>query len=249
LEVGKVLKDNESLTILGRQPHRAMVKHATELLLKRLISFVSNGLGLQLTEADRAQISSVALEFLKVDAGADGLRSPKVVLRTSSEAKKAIQDEDFDKALLLFEQLNTSAPKHLHNWEHDHGLALSYKGRYEEAVKQYDRYLSKNPGSVATMYNKTVALARWKGIAAASSLVKKTERAFMLLLHGEDAGRALYGLGGLKALVGDSERALSFLEKAIRNESQSAKWARHDPAWETLRTNSEFQSLLNEGQI
>jgi tetratricopeptide (TPR) repeat protein len=125
----------------------------------------------------------------------------------------------------------------------NYGLTLSYLGRYSEAIDIYQEGLRDDPNSYVHLYNIAVAMARWKGLEAAEPAMVQAQEMLENANTGED-GAALYGLGGLAALVGDSARALEFLRHAIPLQSSAIEWARHDVAWLDLRANPVFQALL-----
>jgi tetratricopeptide (TPR) repeat protein len=124
------------------------------------------------------------------------------------------------------------------------GLTLSYLERYSEAIEEYDQLLAKSPEDFAFLYNKAVAMARWKGVSGAQSEIQSARDAVSKLLNTDPNGAELYGLGGLEALEGNADKALDYLERAIAVEERAVDWARHDMAWLQLRDDARFQSLM-----
>jgi tetratricopeptide (TPR) repeat protein len=142
---------------------------------------------------------------------------------------------DFTQAIKLNSDANC-----LGEW----GLVLSYQGRYDEALEIYKQDLEKNPNSFVTLYNVAVVSVRWKGKLAAQSEIDYACCALSSVLNTEAHGAALYGLGGIEALLGNAEQALNYLEQAIPLDRNSKIWVRQDLAWHDLRDDLRFQNLI-----
>jgi tetratricopeptide (TPR) repeat protein len=124
------------------------------------------------------------------------------------------------------------------------GLVLSYQGDYAEALEIYKQDLQKNLDSFATLYNIAVVSVRWRGAFSAQFEIYQACQALSSILNTEAHGAALYGLGGIEALLGNVEQSLNYLEQAIPLERNAAIWARQDVAWLDLRGDSRFQRLI-----
>jgi len=142
---------------------------------------------------------------------------------------------DFDKAIALGgDHYNTR------------GFVLSNLGRYEEALRDYEYELKKNPSSPNILYNIAVVMVRWKGLPDAQSYVEKARQALLPLLDTDERRRGLYCLGSLEALCNNNEQALDYLQQVVLlGKGDVVDWARHDIAWATLRaTDERFRALL-----
>jgi tetratricopeptide (TPR) repeat protein len=125
------------------------------------------------------------------------------------------------------------------------GLILSYLGRYAEAIENYEQELHRNPDHHAALYNIAVAMARWKGLPKAQTQIETARAKLQSITDTEVHGAALYGLGGLAAVEGNSDQALNYLQEAIPLNGEAVDWARHDIAWLDLRTDPRFQALIS----
>ncbi len=90
-------------------------------------------------------------------------------------------------------------------------------------------------------------MVRWKGIVFAQKYVDEALNVLQKNLITDSRGSALYGLGGLDAVVGNFDSALDYLEQAIAIEKNAIIWARQDMAWEDLRSPNDrrFQYLVS----
>jgi len=145
---------------------------------------------------------------------------------------------DFDRAITLAE----STTKDLFN---SRGLVLSSLGRYAEAIDSYKQELRENPNSFIYLYNIAVAIMRWKGLPEAQTSIDKSYAALQAVINTDNHYSALYGLGGLAALKGDTVQALTYLQEAVSLSAQVIDWARHDVAWLDLRSDPRFQSIIS----
>ncbi len=148
----------------------------------------------------------------------------------------------YKEALLDFEHATALG---IHVSTLNRGLLLSYLKRYAEALACYEEGLKKAPDDYSLLYNVAVVMARWKGFSESQQHIDKARTALQAVIHKKNHGRALYGLGGLEALAGNTDSALDYLEQAIPLSKKVTNWAQHDIAWLDLRTNPRFQSLLS----
>jgi tetratricopeptide (TPR) repeat protein len=121
--------------------------------------------------------------------------------------------------------------------------------RYEEAMKDYESALKKNPSSVYSLYNIAVVMVRWKGLPDARSYVDKVRQALIPLLDTDKRESGLYGLGGLEALANNNEEALYYLQQAVLLGSNAVDWARDDIAWADLRSTDERFRALGQQRL
>jgi tetratricopeptide (TPR) repeat protein len=144
---------------------------------------------------------------------------------------------DCDRAIALD---NTIVP----NWPGERGLLLSYLGRYAEVISCCEQGLQENPNDYVTLYTLAVVKARWKGLNEAKVEIDKTRAALQAVVNKSTPAGALYRLGGLAALEGDRNQALSYLTDAILLENEPMELARRDLAWLDLRDDPRFVSLI-----
>ena len=130
------------------------------------------------------------------------------------------------------------------NWPGERGLLLSYLGRYAEVISCCEQGLQENPNDYVTLYTQAVVKARWKGLNEAKVEIDKTRAALQAVVNKSTPAGALYRLGGLAALEGDRNQALSYLTQAILLENEPLELARRDLAWLDLRDNPRFVSLI-----
>ena len=125
------------------------------------------------------------------------------------------------------------------------GLALSYLGRYSEAIQSYNESLKRNSHAFSDLYNVAVATVRLRGVTDAHLQIEAVRQTLTSSLNTKSRGAALYGLGGLEAVTGNIDAALNYLRQSILLERQAAIWARQDVAWLDLHSNEYFQDLIS----
>ena len=121
------------------------------------------------------------------------------------------------------------------------GLLLSYLGRYEEAIESYKQALKDETNSFYILYNIAVVMVHWKGLSNTQTYVDAAREALLALTDPTEQDARLYGLGGLEALIGNSDQALDYLQQIP---TEVTDWARDDIAWLGLRTTPRFQALV-----
>ncbi len=130
------------------------------------------------------------------------------------------------------------------------GLVLSYLQQYPESLEVYQEGLRLFDSDIdgyytSLVYNIAVVQSRWKGHRNAKMEIDRARNT--LHSHAESSeGSANYGLGGLAALAGDDELALHYLKSAVQLLDAAVVWAKYDIAWDNLRNDSRFQSLITE---
>jgi tetratricopeptide (TPR) repeat protein len=91
-----------------------------------------------------------------------------------------------------------------------------------------------------------VAKACWKGRDEAQADIDQAQAALQLAVNTDRRALVLYRLGGLAALKGRVDQALTYLQAAIPLHSEPIELARHDPVWDDLRADSRFQLLISK---
>lgn len=145
---------------------------------------------------------------------------------------------DLKQAFNLDETLNDT----LNNWL---GLAFSYTGQYAEAIIKYDKDLEVDPDNYTSLYNKAVAIARWKGLPIAQPDIEKACAVLRSPKTAQKEYAILYGNGGIEAVLGNTEKALDYLKRAVALDIEVADWARHDVAWLDLHSHPVFLNLIS----
>ncbi len=176
---------------------------------------------------------SRAIELRPNDSWAIGLRGQ--VHWEMSHLNEAL--EDFGRAITLDETLANSLCN-------DRGTVLSELGRYAEAIESYEQGLKGDLNRYGLLYNIAITMARWKGLSSAQTYVDIARSALLAAMNTDARGAAFYGLGGLEALIGNTEQALEYLQQAILLDEEAIRSARHDIAWLDLRTDIRFQKLI-----
>jgi tetratricopeptide (TPR) repeat protein len=164
-----------------------------------------------------------------------------------------------EQALDAVEQVVARDPPLLTYWREERAMARMQVGRYEEAQHYFRIALEANPEDRFAMYNSTVNLVRWHGLAEARPAIDRLrarlESVLVTVSDDREIDRSVYELGGLFAMEGEIERALAQLEEAIDRErgkvllSPARKRARVDLAWSGLREQSRFRALTGYRQF
>jgi tetratricopeptide (TPR) repeat protein len=177
-------------------------------------------------------------------------RNPKAPRTRVRRGRVLYLMERNKEALADFEAASALDPDTVKEVLNDFGLLLTYEGRLEDAIARYQQVLEVSGGRPDALYNLAVARARLLGSEQVRADIAKAEAIFSedLVEPKSDSARgtALYGLGGLAAVAGNDSRALDLLEQAVRLSDQAAWWARHDIAWDTVRSDPRFQQVLKD---
>jgi hypothetical protein len=118
---------------------------------------------------------------------------------------------------------------------------LNKLGRYNEAEEIFLIHHQNEPFNIQSLYNLIGTRAYSKSIEYARLFFNKLK--YELLNQEQEI--QYYGLGGLEALEGNLETALDFAQKAVSIDIQMIEWLRHDCAWNSLKDNAEFISIIN----
>jgi tetratricopeptide (TPR) repeat protein len=141
---------------------------------------------------------------------------------------------DFDNAYSLDGELKT-------RYANDRGLVLVSLERFREALETFQEGSADN---YSCRYNIAVCVARWKSVTDAEHELNQARTALNRALNEGERGNGIYGLGGIEALLGNTDSALENLEEALQMDLQYYYWAGHDAAWADLRHNDRFQTLM-----
>ncbi|MBP0021740.1 MAG: tetratricopeptide repeat protein [Cyanobacteria bacterium SBLK] len=147
---------------------------------------------------------------------------------------------DFDRAMALDKHKNL-----FDHWQCERGLLLSYCGQYAEAIASCKEVLRENTEDSFALYNIAVFKARWHGLTEARPEIDRARSVLLSLVGTEEQGLAIYRLGGLAAIEGQTELALSYLEKSVLLDTEAREFALHDVAWLDLRANPSFRAITS----
>lgn len=152
---------------------------------------------------------------------------------------------DLDRAAYLFKQAAEVQPS---NYQAPLLQAACYRGAgrkddartaYRHGLQLAQRYLELNPDDVRAVYlsaNAMVALGeKSRGLEWA---------ALALALAPAPSAMVLYNAAAIYALAGEVERALDFLERAVRAGYMQREPIENDPDFQALRAHPRFDALL-----
>jgi serine/threonine-protein kinase len=163
--------------------------------------------------------------------------APQTQTYGSVEAAILLETGHLDEAMLRIDKVLELDD----NFSHGHfikGRILAAQGKYEDAIREWERTREIAPGAVFPMSSIGYAFAtsgrRDDAVAiltkldsiAASTYVPKYD--FALIHNG----------------LGDSEKALSYLEKSLDEHEVQITWIKKDPRWGNLRAEPRFEALV-----
>jgi len=151
---------------------------------------------------------------------------------------------DLNKALELFEKAQSLRPEDYQSAALI-PAALRQLGRIDEAhradqlaIEAINKHLELNADEARAFNLGAIILARLGEIERAKQW---NERA-MSLAPDDDA--ILYNASCVFAVLGEEDRALAGLQRAIDAGLAGGDWVSHDPDWEQLRDHPRFQALV-----
>jgi adenylate cyclase len=158
-------------------------------------------------------------------------------------ARSCFKSGDLEKSLRLFEQAQEVRPDDYEATQLS-ALVLRQLGRNEEsrsadqrALKRLRKHLELNPDDARAHVLGAGSLAR---LGESGQARQWCERA-MSLAPDDDA--ILYNAACVLATLGEDERALDVLQRAIEAGLAGGDWVARDPDWERLRDHPRFQAL------
>ena len=159
-------------------------------------------------------------------------------------ARSCFKAGDLKKALKLFEKAQSVRPE---DYQSAALIAavLRQLGRSDDAqraeqlaIESINRHLELHAEEARALSLGAIILARLGEVERAKQW---NERA-MLLAPDDDA--ILYNASCVFAVLGEEDRALAGLQRAIEAGLAGGDWVSHDPDWERLRDHSRFQALV-----
>jgi len=121
------------------------------------------------------------------------------------------------------------------------GVLYDKKGQYDEAAVEFGRALEIQPGDPMASKNLATANKNQATIKERQAQILKAEQDAQAK---PDDPRASYKLARIHAAYGNSELALQWLGKAVKQGYKNLEDFKADPAFASLRDEREFQLLL-----
>jgi adenylate cyclase len=223
----------------GSEPHLEKAHEASARALR---------LDPQSAEAHVAAGQGLSMEQHYPDAAAEFERAieldPTLFDAHYYYARSSFKSGDLENALRLFRQAQSVRPDD-HQSVYLEALVLMQLGRHDEARRVYRRalefttkYLDFHRDDARSYVLGAGALAR---LGETEQAKEWADRA-MSLAPDDDA--ILYNAGCALAVVGEEDRALDALERAIGAGLSGGDWVPQDPDWERLREHPRFQALV-----
>ena len=147
--------------------------------------------------------------------------------------------ERYEEAITSYDKALEIKPDDAQVW-YDRGIALGDLERYEEAITSYDKALEIEPDDDDVWNNRGVALYYAHRYGEA---MQSFDRCLEIAPNND------YGLASkaeLYALQGNTEMALSYIEKAIQINEQQRELIRKEPIFNSIRNDPRFQSLVEQ---
>jgi len=144
----------------------------------------------------------------------------------------------YDKVILQSKEVLEAAPQSF--WPHfDLGLAYEQKGRFQEAINEFQKAREMSPPStfVIAALGHTHATAH-QHANAARMLTELSEMSKSFYVPAFDVAVIYAG-------AGDNKLALQWLERAFEERSTWLVYLKYDPRFETLRSDPRFQDIVH----
>jgi adenylate cyclase len=221
------------------EPHLDKAREASARALK---------LDPQSAEAHVAAAQGLSMEQRYADAEAEFERAieldPTLFDALYYYARSCFKSGDLEKSLRLFRQAQSVRPDD-YQAVYLEALVLMQLRGWHEARQAYQRglessrkHLALNPHDARAYVLGAGAFARLGETGRAKEWANRA----MSLAPDDDA--ILYNAGCALAVVGEEERALDALQRAIGAGLAGGDWIPQDPDWERLRDHPRFQALV-----
>lgn len=135
-------------------------------------------------------------------------------------------------------------PEIFEGWRGEMALLLNYMARWEQSLDFCEQAWRRDPNDAFAWYSASVAVACSRDLAAARKFIDRARPLLEAALVGHKRAGAIYRLGGLAALEGRTEAALTHLHEAGQLDTEAYDLARHDPAWLRLRQHPRLIELV-----
>ena len=204
----------------------------------------------QSAEAHVAAGQGLSMEQRYADAAAEFERAievdPTLFDAYYYYARSCFKSGDLEKSLRLFRQAQSVRPDDYQAIYLEALVLMQLRGSnqaretYQRALEAGRKHLALQPGDARAYVLGAGAFAR---LGETEHAKEWAERA-MSLAPDDDA--ILYNAGCALAVVGEEERALDALQRAIGAGLAGGDWIPQDPDWERLRGHHRFQTLLQQ---
>jgi Flp pilus assembly protein TadD len=158
------------------------------------------------------------------------------------QVKKLRKEEQFDDAEnLLRESLETMSEEWT-LWE-QLGHTLVAKEQFKEAEGAFRESIEIDPENFWLWTSLGYTLKEMDDLPNA---IEATEKAFSLSKGKQQNCIAQYNLACYACLSGETEKALDYLEKAVKGDKSIKEWARDDDDFKSISETPEFLELVQE---
>lgn len=223
------------------EPHLVKAREASTRALK---------IDPQSAEAHVAAAQGLSMEQRYADAAAEFEQAieldPTLFDAHYYYARSCFKGGDLEKSLRLFRQAQSARPDDYQAIYLEALVLMQLRG-WNEAREVYQRgldssrkHLAVNPDDARAYVLGAGAFARLGEIERAKEWANRA----MSLAPDDDA--ILYNAGCALAVVGEEERALAALQRAIDAGLAGGDWIPRDPDWARLRDHPRFQTLMQQ---
>ncbi len=223
------------------EPHLDKAREASARALK---------LNPQSAEAHVAAAQGLSMEQRYTDAAAEFERAieldPTLFDAHYYYARSCFKGGDLEKSLRLFRRAQSVRPDDYQAIYLEALVLMQLRGwneareAYQRGLESSRKHLALNPHDARAYVLGAGAFAR---LGETQQAKEWAERA-MSLAPDDDA--ILYNAGCALAVVGEEERALDALQRAIDAGLAGGDWIPQDPDWERLRDHPRFQTLVQQ---
>jgi adenylate cyclase len=223
------------------EPHLEKAREASVRALK---------LDPQSAEAHVAAAQGLSMEQRYAEAAAKFERAieldPNLFDAHYYYGRSCFKSGDLEKSLRLFRQAQSVRPEDYQAVYLEALVLMQLRGlndardAYQRGLESSQKHLAVNPHDARAYVLGAGAFARLGEIERAREWAERA----MWMAPDDDA--ILYNAGCALAVVGEEERALDALQRAIHAGLSGGDWIPQDPDWERLRNHPRFQILVEQ---
>ena len=223
------------------EPHLVKAREASTRALK---------IDPQSAEAHVAAAQGLSMEQRHADAAAEFEQAieldPTLFDAHYYYARSCFKGGDLEKSLRLFRQAQLVRPDDYQAIYLEALVLMQLRG-WNEAREVYQRGLDSSRKHLAVNPDDARAYALGAGaFARLGEIERAKEWANRALSLAPDDDAILYNAGCALAVVGEEERALAALQRAIEAGLAGGDWIPRDPDWARLRDHPHFQTLMQQ---
>jgi tetratricopeptide (TPR) repeat protein len=146
----------------------------------------------------------------------------------------------FEEAIAMYDMAIALKPDDA-NYYNNKGIALRNLNRYEEAIAIYDRAIALMPDDADYYNNKGIALWNLNRYEEALDIYKHC-----IEINPKAKDGYLYNIGCAYSLMGQTEKALLYLEQALQSGYKNFEWIEKDSDWDNIKETNEFKALIGK---